>query len=255
TPYQLRRALVGGAALTTLTVLAAFAFYLVQRHNCGRFACLFFGRSFSINEFPTHGLHTHKVVYFAGVYVFAVPVFFVFGGVRLCTALPVTVVMHAIPAKTRSGGILGPIGCFGKFSFLDSCGACSLWGQGRSWKALPRRRCVLDFTSSFAATALFIFIGGWPDHRLAPRHASSQKTPRRRGQLPAVCPRHSPMGGREEGTRRNWWAVPWSEDVPLRWAHTAHLSLRVSVSLLGGSLCSVHREMEWLRQLCRKTVR
>ncbi|RNE97486.1 uncharacterized protein Tco025E_09456 [Trypanosoma conorhini] len=30
--------------------------------------------------------------------------------------------MHAIPAKTRSGGILGPIGCFGKFSFLDSCG-------------------------------------------------------------------------------------------------------------------------------------
>ncbi|RNE97844.1 uncharacterized protein Tco025E_09793 [Trypanosoma conorhini] len=68
----------------TLTVLAAFGFYLVQRHNCGRFACLFFGRSFSINEFPTHGLHTHKVVYFAGVYVFAVPVFFCF---RRCAPL------------------------------------------------------------------------------------------------------------------------------------------------------------------------
>ncbi|RNE95752.1 uncharacterized protein Tco025E_09918 [Trypanosoma conorhini] len=61
TPYQLRRALVGGAALMTLTVLAAFGFYLDQRHDCGRFVCLF-GRRFSINEFPTHGLHTHEAV-------------------------------------------------------------------------------------------------------------------------------------------------------------------------------------------------
>ncbi|RNF19762.1 uncharacterized protein Tco025E_04099, partial [Trypanosoma conorhini] len=82
TPYQLRCALVGDAALMTLTVLAAFGFYLDQRHDCGRFVCLF-GRRFSINEFPTHGLHTHKVVYFAGVYVFAVPVFCF----RRCTPL------------------------------------------------------------------------------------------------------------------------------------------------------------------------
>ncbi|RNE96592.1 uncharacterized protein Tco025E_09695 [Trypanosoma conorhini] len=52
TAYQLRRALVGGAALMTLTVLAAFGFYLDQRRDRGRFVCLFLGDDFPSMSFP-----------------------------------------------------------------------------------------------------------------------------------------------------------------------------------------------------------
>ncbi|RNF07833.1 uncharacterized protein Tco025E_07332 [Trypanosoma conorhini] len=63
--------------------------------------------------------------------------------------------MHAIPAKTRPGGILGPIGCFGKFSFLDSCGV--LVGSGPQLEGVASAAVRAGFYFFLCGNGTFLF--------------------------------------------------------------------------------------------------